>query len=214
MNMPRLLVFALVVLGSVPAARAQSVSASTAVPKDKDAVVFNEIERGFFIGLQLGPSFFLNAPQPDGKGPFSSGQQAMVELGFDIGDHVAVSLFAIASMNRAGANYAGYSLANTPVTGDFTSFVPGVSIRAKIVGFDDPQQVRRTWIYVRAGGGYALFTPQQLLPNPDILVFLGPGIEYYTRLRHFSIGVEVVGSVLLNSKAIGFAVTPNLRYAF
>ena len=48
----------------------------------------------------------------------------------------------------------------------------------------------------------------------SVLVFGGPGIEYYTRLRHFSFGVEITGSYLVNSGAFGFAITPTLRYAF
>ena len=39
---------------------------------------------------------------------------------------------------------------------------------------------------------------KQLLPDSDILVFAGPGVEYYTRLRHFSVGLEVTGSYLVS----------------
>ena len=69
-------------------------------------------------------------------------------------------------------------------------------------------------LYVRAGAGYALFFPSKLLPSGDILLFGGPGVEYFTHLRHFSVAFEVTASYLLSSGSFGFAVTPNLRYAF
>jgi hypothetical protein len=99
-------------------------------------------------------------------------------------------------------------------SGDFSTLVPGAVVRAHLVGFADSQEVKRTFFYVRGGAGYAVFSPKQLLPDSDILVFAGPGVEYYTRLRHFSVGLEVSGNYLINSGSFGFAVTPNLRYAF
>jgi len=67
--------------------------------------------------------------------------------------------------------------------------------------------------YARGGVGYAKFYPTELL-SPDALLFAGPGIEYFTRIRHFSVGFEVTGSYLVKSKTFGFALAPNLRYAF
>ena len=85
--------------------------------------------------------------------------------------------------------------------------------RLSLAGISDANDVKRTWFYLRGGAGYAKFYPAALL-SPDALLFAGPGIEYFTRIRHFSIGFEVTGSYLLNSKTFGFALAPNLRYAF
>ncbi len=82
-----------------------------------------------------------------------------------------------------------------------------------LAGIADANDVRRTWFYLRGGVGYAKFYPKALLPA-DAFAFAGPGIEYYTRFRHFSVGLEVTGSYLVNSKTFGFALAPNLRYAF
>ncbi|HET6984736.1 MAG TPA: adventurous gliding motility protein CglE, partial [Myxococcaceae bacterium] len=93
-------------------------------------------------------------------------------------------------------------------------------VRWNFLGFADSQGVQRTWLYLKAGGGFALLKPNALFATDpvdsygSILVFGGPGLQYYTRLRHFSVGVEVVGSYLLKPKTFGFAITPNLRYAF
>ncbi len=197
----------------VPAlARAQNAAASKNPVKDRPAETFNEIERGLYLSVQAGPSFLLNPPADSGPRPFSTGQAAQVEVGLDIGERLSVGLFVLGSANRAGSDYIGKS--GGAASGDFSSLVPGATLRAHLVGFEDNQEVKRTFIYARAGVGYAMFSPKLLLPDSDILVFAGPGVEYYTRLRHFSVGLEVTGSYLISSGTVGFAVMPNLRYAF
>jgi hypothetical protein len=42
----------------------------------------------------------------------------------------------------------------------------------------------------------------------------GPGVEYYTRLRHFSIGLAADALYALKAKAAGYAVYPTIRYTF
>jgi hypothetical protein len=179
---------------------------------DRPAETFNEIERGLYFSVLGGPSFIVNPPASEGPRPFSPGQMAQVEVGVDIGERLSLGLFVMGASNRAGSDYVGNS--GGAASGDFSMLVPGAVVRAHLTGFADAQEIKRTWIYVRAGAGYALFRPKQLLPDPDILVFAGPGLEYYTRLRHFSVGIEVTGSFLVKSQSFGFAVTPNLRYAF
>ena len=170
---------------------------------------FNEVERGVFLGVQAGGFVLLNAPF---SGPFSPGQSALVEAGYDFGERVSVSGFAMVTANRAGADYLGKSAGLA--SGDYSAFVPGASVRVNAYGFADAQDVKRTWLYVRAGAGVALFSPRALLPDPDVLLFAGPGVTYHTRLRHFSVGLEVTGTFLVASGSLGFAVTPNVRYAF
>jgi hypothetical protein len=215
---PSLLIVSLCLVGLPRAASAQpsppSATASSAAnpAKEKPAKVYAEIERGFFFGVDVGPNFVINPPASSGPRPFSSGQVVRLELGYQFGDWVALSLFVTGSANRAGTDYIGYS--GGSASGDFGQLVPGVTVRANYVGFADGQGVKRTWLYIRAGVGYAFFFPKPLLPSGDILVFAGPGVEYYTRLRHFSVGLEVTGSLLARTRSWGFAITPNLRYAF
>ncbi|HLL54295.1 MAG TPA: adventurous gliding motility protein CglE [Myxococcaceae bacterium] len=197
------------------AASAQEATPSGLTAADDKADTFNEVERGFFVGASAGPFFIVNPPAPAGaRRPFSPGQMAQVELGVDIGTFLSLSAFLSGTANRAGSDYTGLSGAGGSASGDFAALVPGAAARLNLVGFEDAYQTKRTWLYLRAGAGLALFSPRQLLPTPDILVFGGPGVEYYTRLRHFSVGVELSGSYLLATGTFGFAVTPNLRYAF
>lgn len=183
--------------------------------KDKQEEPINEIERGLYCGVTAGGWFLVNPPASGGsKQPFSPGQVAEVEVGMDFGDRLSAGVYLLGSGNRAGAEYTGKSGNPPRASGDFSILAPGAVARFNLVGFQDGQQVRRTWIYARGGAGYVIFSPKALLPNPDILIFAGPGVEYYTRLRHFSLGVEVTGLYLLTSSSVGFAITPNLRYAF
>jgi hypothetical protein len=183
--------------------------AQAAPTRDKEAVSFNEIERGFFVGVNGGYQFMLEAP---GGGPFSPGQQVAVEVGLEIGERVAIAVFALGQTNRAGAEYLGKSQGTA--SGDFFTLVPGASARFNLVGFNDVQGAKRTWLYLRGGAGLAMFSPKTLLPDSDIFGFAGAGVEYFTRLRHFSVGLEVTGTTLVSSGTFGLAVTPNLRYAF
>jgi hypothetical protein len=201
------------VLGVPALASAQQSPAANNPVKDRPAERFNEIERGIYFGVQGGAFFIVNPPAPEGEArPFASGQSAMVEIGFDFGSFSSLGVFALGAMNRAGSEYIGNS--GGQASGDFSTLALGVTGRVNLKGFADSQDVQRTFIYARVGGGLAMFSPKLLLPDSDILVFVGPGVEYYTRLRHFSVGLEVTGSYLVRSGSIGFAVTPNLRYAF
>ncbi|MFP2913131.1 adventurous gliding motility protein CglE [Pyxidicoccus sp. 3LFB2] len=192
---------------------AASAQQPTTADGDRPAVTFDEIERGVYFAVMGGPLFLTNPPAPEGTPrPFSSGPMAQVEVGVDLGERLSVGLFVMGSSIRTSAEYVGNS--GGAVSGDFSSMVPGLALRARLVGLADSQETKRTWFYLRAGGGLAMFSPKRLLPDSDILVFAGPGVEYYTRLRHFSVGLEVTGNYLVSGGSFGFAVAPNIRYAF
>lgn len=198
--------------GPLRAQASAPILASTEPPVD-------EVERGVFFGLDIGPAFVTAAPAPTGQNkPFSSGATLRLEVGYDIGRFVSLSIFFAGNTYSANADYVGNS--GGTASGDFSSISTGLAVRWNFLGFADSQDVRRTWLYLKAGGGFSLLKPNALFASDpvdsygSILVFGGPGLQYYTRLRHFSVGVEVVGSYLLKPKTFGFAITPNLRYAF
>jgi hypothetical protein len=187
-------------------------TAAAPLLKEKEPPPLREIERGFYFRGAGGPYFITKAPTTSGRpSPFSAGQMAQVELGMDFGEHFSLGIFGMGTANRAGADYIGKSLGEA--SGDFAALIPGAAARISFVGIPDNNGVKRTWIYVRGGAGYVKFFPKVLLPA-EMMVFVGPGIEYFTRLRHFSVGFELSGSYLLTSKTFGFALAPNLRYAF
>jgi hypothetical protein len=206
---------ALLTLLAVPSIALAQVQAQTqgAPTKDKEAVTFNEIERGFFVGLHGGFMGVVNPPAAAGTPrPFAPGQMAQVQVGYELGERLSVSGFLMGSANRAGSQYVGHS--GGAASGDFSTLIPGGAVQFNLVGFSDNQDVKRLWLYARGGGGLAMFSPSALLPTSDVFLFVGPGVEYFTRLRHFSVGLELTGSYLVGSGTLGFALTPNLRYSF
>src|SRR5579871_5084804 len=131
--------------------------AQAAAPtKDKEAVEYNEIERGVNVGVGGGPYMLFSAPK---GGPFSFGQLARVEAGYDFGERVSVELFLMGTANRATSSYLGAATTANPAAGDFAALIPGLSARVNIVGLADAQEVKRLWVYAKAGAGYAIFQP-------------------------------------------------------
>lgn len=192
------------------ASRAQSAAETR---RSAEPPRLSEVERGFYVRAEAGAFLLTNPPTTAGRpSPFSAGEMVQAELGFDFNEYLAAGLFVTFTANPAGSDYVG--LSNGYASGDFSSLVPGAALRASLIGFADDSGVRRTWIYLRAGAGYAKFYPTVLLPRNDLLLLAGPGIEYFTHIRHFSIGFEVAGSYLTRAKTYGFAITPTLRYAF
>ena len=199
--------------------------------KEKPSVPLNEIERGFYIGLTGGFWALVNPPANTptfttksgavvnaSKQYFSGGQSAQMEIGFQFHERVSVAIFVQGTANRMGSDYTGQSqdeITGAPAaSGDFTTVIPGALARIGIWGFNDSQDVKRTWIYARVGAGYVLYQPKTLLPIPDVCIFAGPGVEYFTRLRHFSIGLEANFIFMALTQAFGFTVTPMVRYSF
>lgn len=212
MRRSSLTLVAVALLSAASAASAQEAPAA-APTKDKAAVTYNEVERGIYLGATAGPLFILNPPATSGPRPFSPGQMAQVEVGFDIGDRLSVGAFLTGSANKENADYQGSS--GGTASGDFGMLIPGGNVRLNILGFADSQGTTRTYLYVRGGAGYVFYGPVELLRDVhDFLAFGSVGVEYYTRLRHFSLGLEASGAFLLPSGTVGFALTPSLRYAF
>ena len=138
---------------------------------------------------------------------------AQVEVGVDIGDRFSLGVFLTGTANKEGADYVGTS--GGTASGDFGMLIPGASVRVNLLGFADSQGTTRTYLYLRGGAGYVFYGPVELLRGAhDVLAFGAAGVEYYTRLRHFSIGLEASGSFLVPSATVGFSLTPSLRYAF
>lgn len=182
--------------------------------EDKKAIKFNEIERGFFFEGRGGFYGVINPPTlSGGRTYFSAGQAIGLDMGFDIGERVSPSIFLLASSNRMLSDYTGLNTTGA-ASGDFGAITPGAAVKVRLVGFADSQEVMRTWIYVRAAGGVMFYSPPSLLPTLDVLVSGGAGIEYFTRLRHFVIGLEANFNFMALTQSLGFSILPTVKYAF
>lgn len=181
--------------------------------EDKKAVTFNEIESGFFFEARGGFWSIFNPPSNGSTRPFSPGLAMRIDVGYDIGERISPSLFLLAATNPTKADYTGLS-ANGTASGDYSTLAPGAQVKFRIVGFDDSQDVKRTWIYARGGAGVVFYSPYALLPTIDVLISAGAGVEYFTRLRHLGIGIEANFNFMALTQALGVSVLPTVKYAF
>ena len=209
--MTRLLRFALVC--SLAVSSLALAQAPAKPMEDKKAITYNEIERGFFFEVRGGFWSIINPPSNGGTTYFSTGLAMQVDMGFDIGERISPSLFFLAATNSMKSDYTGLSESGT-VSGDYSTFSPGAQVKIRIVGFDDSQEVKRTWIFARGGAGVVFYSPYSLLPTIDVLITAGAGVEYFTRLRHFSIGLEANFNFMALTQAVGFSILPTVKYAF
>ncbi len=219
--------------------------------KDKEEIKFNEIERGFTVGMAAGWAPLFNLPgnviSVDGSGRNIGCQRAgaslaneavRVEIGADIGSRgddprAAVPLLVVNAMMQAGhakggTDYLGTSSSATgpngscvstdpsgrSSSGDFAMLAAGLAAKVNIIGFADSQDVKRLWVYARAAGGVNFFFPNTLISQLDVLLQAGAGVEYYTRMRHFAIGLEAMFQMMFVTTTFGVTVTPTLRYSF
>jgi len=186
----------------------------TASVREGERAPLREVEQGAYLRLQGGVWYLLEAPAHEGvKGPKSFGHSLQLEVGYEFAERFSLGVMLLGTFNPANSSYHGQSK-NNEAAGGFSSLTPGLSAKVGLFGFNDAHSVRRTWIYVRAAVGASFFFPKVLLPEMDFLLNGGIGVEYHTRLRHFSIGLEASGIGLLRAGAFGFAITPSLRYAF
>jgi hypothetical protein len=201
-------------LGVLLASVASAQTAAAPTLQDKKAIKFNEIERGFFFEGRGGFYGVINPPHlSGGNSYFSAGQAIGLDMGFDIGERVSPSIFLLASSNRMLSDYTGLNTSGA-ASGDFGAMTPGAAVKVRLVGFADSQEVTRTWIYLRAAGGVMFYTPPSLLPTLDVLISGGAGVEYFTRLRHFVIGLEANFNFMALTQSLGFSILPTVKYAF
>jgi hypothetical protein len=187
-------------------------SAALAAPTGEQQTVQQQFaEKGTYLGLAVGPFAFRNAPGT--KDRSSLGEAVRIDLRFNLLERVAFSLFVMGSVNRVAPDYAGFAQGGE-AQGDFTSLAPGAALRLNLFGSTDSRNIRRLWVYVRAGGAYAMFWPAKLIPNKDYFLFGSLGIEYRTHLRHFSVGLEATPAYYPKFASWSGYLAPNIQFAF
>lgn len=185
--------------------------AAPAMPTDPRAARFNEVERGFFMGFEVGYLRLFKTPTADQvkfqtagtEGGPANGMVVGVNMGYDISPHVALSLFALGASERAGPSY-----------GAFDVFVGGADLRVSPLAIRDSYGVRRLYVYVHGRAGFLMTSPDGLFGTNDVYLAGGPGLEYFTHLRHFSVGLAVDLGYVSKASTMGLAITPTIRYTF
>jgi hypothetical protein len=200
----------LAVLLLVPAL-ALGQEAAPQLQEDPRAARYDDVERGFFVGFEAGYLGLLDTPTADKErfrlagdsGGAAGGILVAVTVGVDIGKRLSVALFGQGGNMQANANYGAFRL----VSG-------GADVRLALKGWRDRNDWERLFFYVHARGGYATTSPEGLFGTTDLVVAGGPGVEYYTKLRHFSVGVAADVVYATKAGAAGLALYPTVRYTF
>jgi hypothetical protein len=200
----------LAVLLLVPAL-ALGQEAAPQLQEDPRAARYDDVERGFFVGFEAGYLGLLDTPTADKErfrlagdsGGAAGGILVAVTVGVDIGKRLSVALFGQGGNMQANANYGAFRL----VSG-------GADVRLALKGWRDRNDWERLFFYVHERGGYATTSPEGLFGTTDLVVAGGPGVEYYTKLRHFSVGVAADVVYATKAGAAGLALYPTVRYTF
>ena len=203
------LVVALAAAAAPGLARAQE--AAPPLQENPRAVRYDDVERGFFVGFNAGYLSFLDTKAQDvgafpaarDGGGRSGGLLLAAELGADLTSRFSVALVLQGGSQRANADYGAFSV-----------YAAGVDARYSYFGKKDRNDWERFFLYVHARGGYARTFPKGLFGTSDVLVQAGPGVEYFTRLRHFSIGASLDYVRALKAKANGVTLYSTVRYTF
>jgi hypothetical protein len=215
----------------VPAesARAQGIQSAVDGPQEGEEIKgdtgvaeIREVERGFYTSVDLGLNHYI----PLGGGGFvqigeplfsdpanpatwaSPGTRMGMRVGYDILNNINAEGFLLANFNQGVID--NDVVASGEITGDLTNMAVGVGGRFAFI------TTERLFVFARGGVGYALWFPQQLAQNNigSIHLDTSVGLEYYTALRHLSVGVEADFQALILPMAFGFSVYPTIKYTF
>ena len=181
---------------------------------DREKVTFEEVEHGVYTGGQFG-LLFVQAPGL-GKG-LGSGAVVAVDVGWDFSPYFGIGIFGLAASVSTPSGYQGLGATTAP-GGDFTGMMPGLELQLHLPIAKDSNQVARLFFNVGLGGGVMFLSPGALFASgadaPAGKVDLS--LEYFTRIRHFSIGlaVEGLGAFPSGGQIFGGDLSPFIRYSF
>jgi hypothetical protein len=200
----------LAIAALVPFAAAAQ-EAAPQLPENPRAARYHEVERGLFVGCEIGFLGFnktLNQnaakfPSAGSNGGFASGFLTGVDVGYDITSRVALSVFAMGGDATANSSYGAFDVVAT-----------GLDLRYAVPVAKDRNGVERLFLYLHGRAGYLWSHPAYLFATTDVLYGAGFGAEYFTHLRHFSVGMTLDADYLRSVKALGFVIAPTLRYTF
>ena len=185
--------------------------AAPQLQEDPRAAKFRDVERGFFVGVEAGYLGFMNTPTADkakyslagDSGGRGGGFLLGANVGADLGSRLSMALFAQGGEVTAGANYGAFSLVSV-----------GVDARFAFHSWRDRNDWQRLFTYVHARGAWGKSFPEGLFGTTDVFLSGGAGIDYFTKLRHFSVGAAVDAVYATKAKAFGVAIYPTVRYTF
>ena len=185
--------------------------AAPKLEEDPRAPKFRDVERGFFIGFEAGYMGLLKTPTADPEkfplagqgGGHAGGLLVGVLVGVDLGRFLSVAAYLQDGNPRASQDYGAFSV-----------YAGGLDVKLALLGRKDVNDWERFYLYVHGRGGVARTYPEGLFGTNETVFAGGAGVEYYTKLRHFSIALGADALYAAKAKAAGYAVYPTIRYTF
>jgi hypothetical protein len=198
------------VLLAVPAL-ALAQDAAPQLQEDPRVPKFRDVERGFFVGFEVGYLGLNDTPTHDKRkyplagnsGGSAGGMLVAALVGYDVTPYLSIAAVGEGGNEKASANYGAFSLVGA-----------GLDVRLAVKAWHDRNDWERLFVYAHGRGTYAWSFPEGLFGSSEFLVGGGPGFEYFTKLRHFSVGAAVDVVYATKAGAAGYAIYPTLRYTF
>lgn len=194
---------------AVLAILAPGVAAASETTEDKKPTKFEEIERGFHIDAQIG-ALVLFSPKNQANGGVSPGLTIDVGMGYDITDSVSLDLFFMGSNIATPSGF----VSENGMQGDISAFTIGLMGSYAFWGRPDDNGVNRLFLDGHVGAGASIMRPKDIYESMDFMIRAGVGLEYFTRLRHFSVGVDLDFTFFVKNLGAGILIMPNMKYAF
>lgn len=162
------------------------------------------VERGFFLETDAGASFIVNEVQ--GRS-FGLGFLTGFYLGYDLTPFLSI----LAGASATSAPSAAAETGGAP--NDLFYISPQAALQLAVITSE------RNFLWVRASGGLALGLPAEVngvtYGEPGPMFGATVGFERYTKLRHFSVGLQAGATFFLKPEfAVGITVAPLLKYTF
>ncbi len=172
----------------------------------KKVAEIHAVERGRFMFGDVGPVMLLSVPAVTGlsaqvNSSSAVGNRVSFGYGADLGSLVSIGV---------GLNhwFVGFIDDRTGEKLDMSSLEPFAKLYFSLFG------KTRFLTSAFVEGGYALPMGSVTMELAGPRVGGGLVFEYYTALRHFSIGLGLSGNYFLTGGNIGAHVSPTLKYTF
>lgn len=200
-------------------------------PRTLEGVVVREIERGIYLKTNIGTTVYLGSRAQ----LLRAGTTLNFTVGMDVIDKPKASLAWEVTLYQSihNSSFATYDQAPQIVGNDPSRLLQGdVHVFGALAGIEGSgYPVRRLGIGGRVGGGVA-FAPLLInrdyyaevlsswgTPAPDVhesalpAIYAGPTFEYYTKLSHFSLGLDVEFLYIIGLD-FGLTASAYLKYTF
>jgi hypothetical protein len=174
----------------------------------------NPVEHGLYAGTSVGVLFVYLPGTGAGVG---SGALVGASFGYDFSPIIGMGFFGWGLALNTPSGYQGLG-SNPTASGDLSALFPGLEIVLRLPLVKDHDDVDRLFFNVSAGGGPLFLNPTGLVGTQGVLPAgkADLSLEYFTHLRHFSIGLALDGLLAFptGGTLIGGALSPFARYSF